>query len=335
MGNLLEYLKANNLLAKLLSIVMATALWFFVQDKNTRASTLILPLEPIELPKDFALARPVDWENQTVKITFSGSRESLEFNKEGYNILVEPPARLKEGINIFKLNLNRKVPDQVYYRISPRTLKLELTRAGEKRLPVRIPPDYTHSGNFVLKDIRLRPKTVLVRGPKKEIGNLKQINTRPFDIPATVGPVELPVRLSLPGNNFQILSKQDNFSLRGNIMDKRNFRVARFKSVEIEPAGLNPALGVKIIPGALDLAFLVPREENLDRENVQVLVDASLVYLKGNKILPETIFRDVPVEIRFPGIPENLRKNIVVLEKRPGEIRLIFRLKNPPAGETP
>lgn len=167
-----EHLTENWLL-KLLSLVFALILWFFVIGERQLEVGYAVPLQLKNVPPELIVANEVP---SLVDVRLSGPRTLLmRISPNDINLTVDLKD-LKPGMTSFKrLDDKLDIPTGVKVsRLSPSFVDVKLERIREKR--VELLPDVkgTPAEGFRIVDLHIKPTYVTVRGAESE---LKDVNT--------------------------------------------------------------------------------------------------------------------------------------------------------------
>ncbi len=166
---------------KLLSLLLALALWFAVSGEERTETSLHMALEFVNLPAKMVLTGEVPAELQVRVI---GPRSMV--NKLSQTRLTQTIdlANYKSGVHTFYLGPNSfSFPRGVVVtRIQPNPLTLNLSPTISATLPIKPvlignPPE-----GYELVSARTRPDRVTISGPLEEVSELKFIPTHPIDL---------------------------------------------------------------------------------------------------------------------------------------------------------
>ena len=191
-----HYIKQNNILPKLLSIIMATILWFYVQNNNAKASSIYTTLDKIPVAKKLILQK--SWKAISVRIHFKGFEEQLSFDRNSWHVSAYSMTIQKPGINRFYLRSNKNPPQGIELEIIPPYIDVQLSKKMEKRVKIKVRLAESFRENFVLHKIKTNPSTILIAGPIEQIRDLKFLNTKEIDFEGDIGSIEQ----SIPFDSF-------------------------------------------------------------------------------------------------------------------------------------
>ncbi len=196
----MRQLITRNFALKLLSVLIAFSLWFFVNfgERDTEES-LRAPLELRNIPAHLMITSPrVDF----IDLRVTGPRTLLGRIDRNRLAIGLDLSGVRPGPAVFRvdaeaLNLPRGVR---MTRINPAQVTLELERIGHKTVPVRLRLAGKPPADLQVTDTKVSPETVEVVGPASDVDDVQTANTEPLDIrEAEVGTLERELPLESAG----------------------------------------------------------------------------------------------------------------------------------------
>ena len=188
---------------KLLSLLLAVALWFAVGGEERTETTISIPLELFNLPPKMMVTSEMPPSLQ-VRIVGPGSlvrkltqtRPSYTLDLSGY----------KPGRHVFPLgpksfNLPRGV---VVTRVTPNPLNLTLTPTATRTLQIQPLLEGKPPEGYEVLEVKTRPAQVQVEGPYNEISDLKFLPTLPIDVSQFTGSTTVATDLDLKNLHLTI-----------------------------------------------------------------------------------------------------------------------------------
>ncbi|MCX5892818.1 MAG: CdaR family protein [Deltaproteobacteria bacterium] len=166
---------------KLLSLLLALALWFAVSGEERTETSLHLAVEYINLPAKMVITGEVPAELQVRVI---GPRSIVnKLSQSRLNQTIDLSA-IKGGPHTFYLGPNSfSFPRGVVVtRIQPNPITLNLASTITATLPIKPVVAGSPPEGYELKGIKTRPDRVTVIGPAEELTDLKFIPTHPIDV---------------------------------------------------------------------------------------------------------------------------------------------------------
>lgn len=185
----MKQLFTRNLGWKLLSLLIAVALWIAVAREPELATSLSVPVEFKKIPEDLDIGVNAP---ERVHVEVRGSSGRLTHDN-----LINVAAVLdlsdayagERTYTIHDYNLNLP-PGVTFYRAVPSQVTLRFDRLIARDVEVRpnyikIPDGYQRVAETV------EPAKVRVRGPEGRLKNMREILTDPIDLSAVVGQAQL------------------------------------------------------------------------------------------------------------------------------------------------
>lgn len=167
---------------KLLSLVFALVLWFFVMGEQDLEKGFAIPVELSNLPEGLIVSNDVP---SVLDVRISGPRTVLmnleqsdlavTIDLDGLSAGVTSYKRLEERFN---LSRNLKIT-----RTSPSIIEVRLERVRGKRVPVKVVMDDKLSPGFEIASIVATPSHVTVSGAGSELKLVSEVQTDPIKIP--------------------------------------------------------------------------------------------------------------------------------------------------------
>jgi YbbR domain-containing protein len=230
--NYLASLKKNRGL-KLLALLLALAAWFAVGSEERTETTLQMALELTNVPKHLMVT------NETlsqIEVRVQGPRSVIrELTTEKLHKQIDL-SKVKSGTHTelltpSALNFPRGV---TVTRIRPSALSIELDQAQIRPIEVQPVIKGSPAAGFEIGEVVVSPKEALLRGPKREIENLKFINTIPIDINKLSSSLTKDVELDFQNLPLTYLESQ---SLVAKIVIKPKLQTKTFDNMVVVPLG--------------------------------------------------------------------------------------------------
>ena len=198
MKNFKKYILENWKL-KLLSVVLATMLWFVVYLIGETKKEISVPVSIVNLSKGYVVMKT---DIAKVDITLSGRVSVLKDIKESDVTVSLNLSNIQEGENIFNITKsNVQIPRGVQIdEIRPSSVKIDIDRNIEKKLKIAIRLDRRWVGEYEVKS--WTPDYVAVEGPKRIWERKTVIETIPID--DELKDVEETVSVSLDTEGMQV-----------------------------------------------------------------------------------------------------------------------------------
>jgi YbbR domain-containing protein len=171
----------RNRLLKLLSLLLAIALWFAVSGEERTETTLNMALEMVNLHQNLMVTSEVP---PALQVRVVGPRSII--NNLSQTRLTEALdlANYKSGRHTFYLGPNSfALPRGVQViRIQPNPINLTLAATITQTLPIRPVIENNPPEGYKVVSVETRPAKVTMKGPVPELSHLKSIATLPIDL---------------------------------------------------------------------------------------------------------------------------------------------------------
>lgn len=180
MTNWFGTLKRNRFL-KLLSLLLALALWFAVSGEDRTETSLNMTLEMVNLHQNLMVTNELP---PAILVRVVGSRSTINNLSQARLIQTLDLSGYKSGRHTFSLGPNSlSLPRGVQVvRIQPNPITLTLASTLTRTLPVKPALENSPAEGYELVSANTRPDQVTVRGPYPELADLKFIPTLPIDL---------------------------------------------------------------------------------------------------------------------------------------------------------
>lgn len=174
-------LLTENWALKLLSLVFALILWFFVMGERKLERSYAVPLEMKNIQEGMMVANDVP---SRVDVRINGPRTLLmNLHSEDMRIVID----LKElpiGLTSFKRledRLNIPAPLKVT-RMSPSYVDVKLDRLETRTVPIKPVLSGRPAPGLKVETVTVVPEAVAVEGAAEELKTLQQVKTAPLNI---------------------------------------------------------------------------------------------------------------------------------------------------------
>jgi len=186
----------NNWVLKLISLLFALLLWYFVVGEDKVDTTLFVPVEIVNLPRELVIANQY---RKQLEVTISGPRGLIS------GINRQPISRT--------INLSKAAPGTMVIRNDPETmpfprginvLRLQPThitllidRLMEKDIPIQAKTEGRPAEGHELAEVLFEPPFIRLTGPQGILEPTKTLTSKAIDISGFKGPVTAQVPLDL------------------------------------------------------------------------------------------------------------------------------------------
>lgn len=171
----------QNWALKLLSLVFALMLWFFIMGERRLEVNYRVPLELQNLPRELMVANEIP---SMVDVRISGPRTLLmKVSPNDISITVDLTG-LSPGLTSFRrLEERLNLPSGLRVtRLSPSFVDLRLERIQQKTVPITITLSGEPMSGFVVANVRANPDHVAIEGAEGELKNVTEVSTDDVDL---------------------------------------------------------------------------------------------------------------------------------------------------------
>lgn len=159
----------RNLAMKLLSLVVAMLLWFYVTNEQApvEQTTMNVRVEAQQLRSDYSLITKLD----TVKVSLQGTKNALSSLTDDKIVAYIDLSNVKPGTN--EVDVRVKAPAGIKaLQINPARLTVNIDVTEKKEVPVKINISGNPAAGYIAGLPKLNPTVVTIKGPARF---LKQI----------------------------------------------------------------------------------------------------------------------------------------------------------------
>lgn len=293
----------KNFELKLISVVLALFLWFMVVTSDYKEATYDVPIVLDNLNKGLIAV----YDTNLVRVTVKGPDyvlKNLSFNDLKVKINAD---MLKYGKNKYPIsNQDVIIPKGVeLLKVEPRVIIITIDQLIEKRL--KVVPVFIGSPKlgYKVKSIKVYPDTVVVKGAKNNISEMKTIETLPIDLTNKYKDLTY---------NIALRKSQGIMEIDPSYIDV----VVKFmedidkKSVKLPVNIINQSgdMRLKLLDDFVNI-IVKGRKDLLDDKKLQglikVYVDVSKLNKKGRYLLP---------------VNYDINENLKVISLKPSKVRV-------------
>lgn len=188
----------KNTSLKVLSVLLAVSLWFYVSYRGESEMSIDAPLEFKNIPTGMEILRQ---NIRKVTVNVQGHEQAMHRLRQSDVHVVVDMSGTKKGENLISLDKDNVLLPRTMkvQRIEPTSVKVVLDETVSRTVPVR--PYITGSPEkpFVLAAIKGSPAAVRIEGPKSEVEKITLIRTDPIDITGFDDDLTQNVKLNLNG----------------------------------------------------------------------------------------------------------------------------------------
>jgi len=285
----------SNFYLKILSVIIAILLWFFVIGKSKNEMGLDATLEFKGIPQNVTIVNNIP---TTIHVRLKGSSTLLRPLTEKRPLFTIDLSNVKMGENVILLEKKdlKNIPLGVeVIDISPVTITVILDKLIERHLPVLLKTTGTLPRGYQLSETKIEPEKVLARGTKSYLQEIDVIFTNPVNLNTIKGNATREVTLSFDPKRLKFI---DPLTVKVfiNISEERTQR--SIKGIRIN--FINKPATIKRISYSnyfVDLLVNSPQNMLVDeiRHGTKVVVD-----LAPLNTIPQENTATLPIEINLP-----------------------------------
>jgi len=170
----------SNLWLKLVSLMLAVILWFFVVSKGRSVIVIDAPIEFKNIPANLEVVNAP----RIVSLDIEGHEKLLkQLRQEDIRIIIDL-SDFKKGKTFYTLHAdNIKLPNTLTVaKISPQTIKFMLEKRRKKWVTVKPIIVGSPAEGYSVKKVEVFPRVVEIKGPENIIVKTYAVKTEPIDI---------------------------------------------------------------------------------------------------------------------------------------------------------
>jgi len=187
----------ENLTLKVIALVLAIIIWFFVVGEKKSEVRLTVPLELRNLPEQMEI---VDQSHSQAEVVIRGFSSVVKRLTPGDIDVHIDLSNVRIGTNSFALSPNDiTVPvGTTVLQVSPAEVAITLDATTTKMVPIKPVMRGSPAQGYVVEDVTVKPETVQVVGAQHTLKTLNKIETEAVVINNTSRELEKKVKLKLP-----------------------------------------------------------------------------------------------------------------------------------------
>lgn len=183
-------------LQKVVSLLAAVLLWYFVGGEDKIDKNVMVPIEIINLPRDLVVSNQFKKE---IEVTVSGPRSLiLEMANRSTPRQVDLASAMPGTMVIENDAKHIPVPRGItVQRVQPSSIILSLDKLVQKQIPVEARTSGRVSPGYQLKSLRIDPEMISVAGPYTTLSQVDHFFTRGINLDGVKKTMQLQVPLEL------------------------------------------------------------------------------------------------------------------------------------------
>jgi len=322
LGELLRGIFVHNFLLKVLSVLIACGMWFFVNAAQRDSETeLSIPVRAINQPAQLILISPrVD----EVDLRVSGPRTLLSrIDPAALEVTIDL-SRVRPGVTTFRLRSDRlDLPRGVTpIRMTPSELTVEFATTATKRVPVELALEGHPAGGLLIAESKVSPDEVEISGPAATVKDITVAKTVAVDLTdAGAGRMSREVELDVTGEFLTLSTPAVNVEL----LLQEPVEERKMKALTIVVRNADGE--ARVVPASIEVEVRGARSKvrGLDLPDGAVFVDASGLGPGQYELTPQIalptgieLVRDVPaVKVEIAEKPSTETPGVLMTPAQP------------------
>ncbi len=267
--------RPKNWVLKLLSLLFALFLWYFVVGEDKVDMNVTIPVEIVNLPRDLVISNQY---RKQLEVTISGQRSIIRgLTEQHISRSIDLSDATPGTVVLQNQHESIKLPRGLsILRIQPPTITLLLDQLIQKELAIKPVLYGKVDEGFKLDSAIPDPPTLEISGPKAILGNEKNLETSPINIndlnQSTVKQVSLDLQQEIAD-----LIGEPIVAVRLNLVElKKEVNLTNIP-VEFDPAGgKDTEIIYQIKPPTISIAAEIPQRLIQNLQNLKNLMKVTI-----------------------------------------------------------
>jgi len=182
---------------KLIALIIAILMWIYVSSLYNVEHIFYMPIQFVNLPNDLIV---IDSSDYTATLVVKGEKEKIKnIDISKYLNVKVDLSKAKIGINEYPIEIdkNEKRLD-FYYELNKNKITLTIDYLTNKILPVNIIIKGQPANGYYISDYIIGNDFAIVKGPKKLIDEITNLEPIPIDISRATSNINLQIKFKLP-----------------------------------------------------------------------------------------------------------------------------------------
>jgi len=250
--------RPKNWVLKLVSLLFALFLWYFVVGEDKVDMNVTIPVEIVNLPRDLVISNQF---KKQLEVTLSGQRSLIrglasQHIRRTVDLSKASPGTVVIQNQADSISLPRGLS---ILRVQPPTLTLLLDRLIQKELPIKPILAGKVQNGYRLDSVTVEPPTLEISGPQSILGSEETLNTSPIDLSELNQSAVKQVSLDLKPELADIIG-EPVVAVRLNIIElRKKFEITDI-SVDFDTdAGKPKEIIYQLLPPTINITAEVPQ----------------------------------------------------------------------------
>lgn len=237
---------------KLISVLCAIVLWFFVVGEEKAEIGVTVPVEIVNIPQGLMIVNDVE---NGIDVRVNGPRSLIrqlanQKLSKSIDLTRAGPGLISFPIGPENLPLPRGVR---VIRVRPTSITIFLERVKRKGVTVQAVVVGEPAPGYQVAGVTVEPQQVTVSGPESELAGLSRVWSKPIDVSGLTSSVRRPVGLDFKGYHLSAVS---DVPLEALVQVEERVVTREFRDVPVRVMGAEYAYTVE--PPRINLLVMGP-----------------------------------------------------------------------------
>jgi YbbR domain-containing protein len=261
----------KNWVIKLVSLILATSLWFLVAGEEKVDMTVQIPVEVINLPADLEVADQVKTE---LAVTVTGPQALIRtLNRDVIRTIdladaVAGPVVIENNIDSITMPWGVRV-----LRIKPAELILKLDKLVTKKLPIQAITTGEIPKGYTLSSIMLEPAAISINGSEALLQHIEGLRTKPLDINGLTRSAMTHTSLDIPAEIADLIGQP---AVTASIIIEEKMLNKAISNIPITIAKEHSPKGLQLSARSITAQAIIPYSVAQSTKKLESLFSASV-----------------------------------------------------------
>lgn len=203
----------TNIWLKIVSVVLAASIWFFVTYRGQSEISIDAPVEFKNIPEGLELLKQ---STKGVSLNISGQERMLKSLRPMDVRVVADMSNMKKGDNVCYFDkADVLIPRTIkVLRLEPSSVKVVLDQSVARSVPVKAFVIGAPEKGFRLEGVEVTPSYVDVEGPRTEMEKVAVLRTEPIDVNGLEAGMTQNIRINTNGKNIRLKSPEVSVKIK-------------------------------------------------------------------------------------------------------------------------
>ena len=308
----------ENFTLKILSVILAGFLWFFVSGKSKSELALIVPVQFTAIPTGMNITSKVP---TSIHARVKGTKtllRPLTSKPPSLSIDLEKAVTGKNVIQLAQETFNDLPLGVDVVNLDPDTLTIYLDRFIKVSLPIKIKTKGELPRGLQLKNIKATPLTAQFRASEEYLKKHDVVFSEPIDLTLLRETTEVEVTLLTPPDELKIIDPESG--IRASIEIGESLAQRVIKGIRIDFKNRSKEIGrIGISNYFVDLVVECPLLMQVDDIRKKARINVDLTPLSQSN---ENAYYTFPIQVELP-------EKVKLLSLDPTEVEIVFKKNRP------